>query len=191
MDSKRPKPCNCRIPTPFELHSQPRPITKLCCQSSTHRAVFSIASAPNLLNCRATKPPRVRYCPARNSFTIKRRFRSKDLSWPNDKFSRHAARKPMIARYRRMPRGRPAMPSWNLAATELLRHRFWAAELLTCGPQQLRYCESATNFELCAPTRQLGDCQQPKRRILPKVLDCATTTELLQLHNTTFELQSF
>ena len=110
--------CNCRISTTFGLHSHPRQITKLSCQSSTHRAVCAIASATRLLRYRATKPPRVRYCPARDSFAMKRRFRSKDLSWPNDKFSRHAARKPMIARYRRMPRGRPGMPSWN----QLFRH---------------------------------------------------------------------
>jgi len=44
------------------------------------------------------------------------------------------------------------MLSWNLAATELLRHSFWAAELLTCGPQQLRCCKPATDFGL----RELG-----------------------------------
>ena len=54
----------------------------------------------------------------------------------------------MIARYRRMPRGRPAMPSCSLAANQLLRHRFWAAELLTCGPRKLCYCEPATDFGL-------------------------------------------
>jgi len=54
----------------------------------------------------------------------------------------------MIARYRQMPRGRPGMPSWILAQNLLLRHRFWAAELLICGPQQLRYCQPATDFGL-------------------------------------------
>ena len=33
-------------------------------------------------------------------------FSREELAGPNDKFSRHAARKPMIARYRRMPHGR-------------------------------------------------------------------------------------
>ena len=73
--------CNCRIPTTFELHSHPRPIAKLSRQSSTHRAVCAIASVPRLLSCSATKPPRVRYCPARDLFTMKRRFRSKESSW--------------------------------------------------------------------------------------------------------------
>ena len=37
----------------------------------------------------------------------------KVTKWPNVEFSRHAARKPMVARYRRMPHGRPAIRSWN------------------------------------------------------------------------------
>ena len=74
---------------------------------------------------------------------------------PNVEFSRHAARKPMIARYRQMPRGRPGMPSWSLSATQLLRHRFWAAELLTCGLQQLRYCKPETNFGLRSHNRTI------------------------------------
>ena len=78
---------------------------------------------------------------------------------PNDKFSRHAARKPMIARYRRMPRGRPAMTSCSLAQTELLRHRFWAAELLICGPQQLRYCKPAKTFGLRSCNRTIATFQ--------------------------------
>jgi len=60
----------------------------------------------------------------------------------------------MIARYRRMPRGRPAIFSWSLTATELLRHRLWTAELLICVPQQLRYCKPATNFGLRAPLKR-------------------------------------
>jgi len=72
----------------------------------------------------------------------------------------------MVARNRRMPRGRPGMPSWSLAQNLLLRHRFWAAELLICGPQQLRYCQPATDFGLRAPLRQLCYCG------LRKILSC-------------------
>ena len=80
VDSARPQLFKCRMPTIFGLHSHPRPITKLKRQSSVHRTDCAIASAPKLLRCRASKPPRVRYCAARDLFAIKRRFRSKDLS---------------------------------------------------------------------------------------------------------------
>ena len=81
LDSTRPQLFNCRIPTTFGLHSHPRPIAKLSCQSCARRVVCAIASEPKLLCCRATKPPRVCYCAARDLFGMKRRFRSKDLSW--------------------------------------------------------------------------------------------------------------
>jgi len=64
----------------------------------------------------------------------------------------------------------------NLAATQLLRHRFWAAELLICGPQ-LRYCQPATDFGLRAPPRQLCYCEQPE-------LNFATTFALPSYKNT-------
>ena len=72
----------------------------------------------------------------------------------------------MIARNRRMPRGRPGMLSCSLAQTELLRHRFWAAELLTCGPQQLRYCKPAKNFGLRTPPSRLCYCDYQQHTIL-------------------------
>ena len=62
----------------------------------------------------------------------------------------------MIARYRRMPRGRPAMPSWDLAETQLLRNRLWTAELLTYRLRQLDNCTIANplrNLELRALSR--------------------------------------
>ena len=87
-------------------------------------------------------------------------------------FSRHAAPKLMIAQYRPRPRGRPAMTSWSLATTQLLRHRFWAAELLICGPQQLHYWELAAAFGLRSHNRTFANWR--------KILDCVTTTELLR-----------
>ena len=94
----------------------------------------------------------------------------------NDKFSRHAARKPMIARYRPMPRGRPAMTSWNLAenptiATQILDCRAFdlrpttTALLQTCErfwvarrqPNYLRTCES-----FWAARRQPNYCELAK-----------------------------
>ena len=86
-------------------------------------------------------------------------FSQEEIAGPNDKFSRHAARKPMIARYRRMPRGRPAMTSCSLAQTELLRHRFWAAELLICGRRKLCYCEPARDFGLRSRNRTIATFQ--------------------------------
>ena len=77
----------------------------------------------------------------------------------NVEFSRHAARKPMIARYRRMPHGRPAMTSCSLAQTKLLRHRFWAAELSICGPRKLCYCEPARDFGLHSRNRTIATFQ--------------------------------
>ena len=86
-------------------------------------------------------------------------FSREELAGPNVEFSRHAAPKRMIARYRPMPRGRPAMTGCSLAQTELLRHRFWAAELLICGPQQLRYCEPAKTFGLRSRNRTIATFQ--------------------------------
>jgi hypothetical protein len=60
--------------TTFELHLPPRPLAKLCCQSSAQRTEFPLASAPKLSYCRATNLPRVRYCATRDSFAMKRGF---------------------------------------------------------------------------------------------------------------------
>ena len=65
----------------------------------------------------------------------------------------------MIARYRPMPHGRPAITSWNLAETQLLRHRFWAAELLICGRRKLCYCEPARDFGLRSHNRTIATFQ--------------------------------
>ena len=129
-------------------------------------AACESTGTPQLWGCSTTKPPRVCYCVASDLFAIKRGFRQQELAGSNAKFSRHAARKPMIARYRRMPRGRPAMTSCSLAQTELLRHRFWAAELLICGRRSFAIAN------------------------LREILDCAAATELLQLSKT-IGLQSF
>ena len=63
----------------------------------------------------------------------------------------------MIARYRRMPRGRPAMPCWCLAKTQLI-----ATQILGCRALDF----PATTTALFANLQQ--------------ILGCAATTELLR-----------
>jgi hypothetical protein len=60
--------------TAFGLHSPPRPLAKLCCQSSAQRTEIPIASAPKLSYCRAINLPRICFRATRDSFA-KRGFR--------------------------------------------------------------------------------------------------------------------
>ena len=85
----------------------------------------------------------------------------------------------MVARYRRMPHGRPAICSWNLRLLTALLQNFAPHKLRNCERQKLCYCGARQAFELCAPPCQLNNCEQCQRQILPQVQNCGR----LQLFN--------
>ena len=106
--------CNCRIQKACVLHLLPRPISKLSCQNCERSETLGLPSLQNTTSLLLRSLLNTRY---------ETMFLPERLAGYNVEFSRHAARKPMVARYRRMPHGRlECLVGICVASTALLQH---------------------------------------------------------------------